>query len=150
VWSHEMKAKLAIALSFGVSLVQVPRAFAEHPPVDVRVLDDEDEDFFNDGPSKKEKAKAKAEEERSEDKSDGEAKASKKKSKSSDEYDPYEESDARAKGEKIKRTKRSGENEKTNQQVGTVAVVGEKDTQSIARTKASAENDASNEAKQLQ
>jgi hypothetical protein len=144
-----MKLKLVIALSVGSSLaaLELERAFAEQPPVDVRALDDEDEDFFNEKPAKKaEENKKKADIDTGED----EVKPAKKTKGGSDEEGLFEELDAMEKGVKIKRSKRQGENENTNQQVVNVIVHGEKDTKSIAGAKTTSENDASNEAKQLQ
>src|SRR5258708_9677582 len=97
-----MKAKLVIALSFGVLLTtyNVPRAMAEKPPVDVQASDDEDEDFFNDKPAKKEKA---PEEKRAA-------------PKASDEDKMFDKLNAMEKGVKIKRSKKNADNENTNQQ----------------------------------
>jgi hypothetical protein len=137
-----------VLVSFGLSLAfRAERAFAESPPVDVHIAEDDDEDFFSDS-----KAKKKVEEPREEKSADESASdegdkpkdrgAKEEVKKHADEL--FDELNAAEKGVTVKkkRGRQSADNENTNTQVVNVVVVGEKDTKSIASGK------ADNEAKQ--
>jgi hypothetical protein len=100
-----MNVKLVIALSFGCSvLIHLPRAWAEKPPIDVRALDDEDEDFFNDKPAKKKAEEKQVEEKKAEEKKDDAR---------SNEDKMFDELNANENGVKVTK-KKKGDNDNTN------------------------------------